>query len=250
MSNPRDRLRRILAEEQRRGYRDDTVTGGLDAFLSRMSAGEDRELRRALLVLPPEGYRGLTPGKRRDWADLALGHAARTRSVAAEGPGHGTRLPPPNPGRRASRPAASRRRVSGPARVAPSQVALETPVEGLPGIRSDIAKKLASLGVRTLRDLLLFFPHRHADYAEMHSIGALRPGEDTTVVGEVWSAAEAQIGRRMKGTEAVVADETGTLRVVWFNQPWIAKQLRTGQRIVLSGRASAFRGRLVMESPE
>ena len=55
-------------------------------------------------------------------------------------------------------------------------------------------------------------------------------------------------GRR--GTEAIVGDETGNVRVVWFNQPYLAKKLPTNTRVVLSGRVSLFGGRHVFESPE
>jgi ATP-dependent DNA helicase RecG len=51
-------------------------------------------------------------------------------------------------------------------------------------------------------------------------------------------------------TEAIVGDETGNVRVVWFNNPYLAKKLTTNTRVVLSGRVSLFGGRHVFESPE
>jgi ATP-dependent DNA helicase RecG len=65
----------------------------------------------------------------------------------------------------------------------------------------------------------------------------------------VWQAQEIRLGGR-RSTEAIVGDETGNVRVVWFNNPYLAKKLTTNDRIVLSGRLSLFKGRHVFQSPE
>lgn len=65
----------------------------------------------------------------------------------------------------------------------------------------------------------------------------------------VWSAAVVRLGRR-PGTQAVVGDDTGTMRVVWFNQPYFAGQLRTNDRILLAGKVTLFNGLKTMEAPE
>jgi len=65
----------------------------------------------------------------------------------------------------------------------------------------------------------------------------------------VWQAQVTMLGGR-RGTEAIVGDETGNVRVVWFNQPYLAKKLPTNTKIVLSGKVSLFHGRPVFESPE
>jgi ATP-dependent DNA helicase RecG len=54
----------------------------------------------------------------------------------------------------------------------------------------------------------------------------------------------------MRSTEAIVGDETGTVRVIWFNQPYLAKRLSTGTRVALSGKVELFRGQKVFQSPE
>jgi ATP-dependent DNA helicase RecG len=65
----------------------------------------------------------------------------------------------------------------------------------------------------------------------------------------VWWARQVLLGGR-PGTEAVVGDQTGTVRVVWFNQPYLARTLTPNARIALSGRVGLFKGRQVFESPE
>jgi ATP-dependent DNA helicase RecG len=103
--------------------------------------------------------------------------------------------------------------------------------------------------VKTIRDLLYFFPHRHLDYSQRKYISQLTEGEEQTIIANVWQAGETRLGGR-RSTEAIVGDETGNVRVVWFNNPYLAKNLPTNTRIVLSGRVSLFGGRHVFESPE
>jgi ATP-dependent DNA helicase RecG len=117
------------------------------------------------------------------------------------------------------------------------------------GISSSLAAKFNRLGVRTIRDLLYFFPHRHLDYSQRKFISQLEVGEEQTIIANVWQAQEARLGGR-RSTEAIVGDETGNVRVVWFNQPYLAKKLATNTRIILSGKVSLFKGRHVFESPE
>ena len=74
-------------------------------------------------------------------------------------------------------------------------------------------------------------------------------GEEQTVLGLIWEARVTNLGAR-KGTEAIIGDETGNIRAVWFNQTYVARQLVTNSWIVLSGKVSAFRGQKVFESPE
>ena len=100
-----------------------------------------------------------------------------------------------------------------------------------------------------MRDLLYFFPHRHLDYSKLKFISQLAEGEEQTIVANVWQAQETRPGGR-RSTEAIVGDETGNIRVVWFNQPYLAKKLTTNEKIMLSGRVSLFKGHHVFLSPE
>jgi ATP-dependent DNA helicase RecG len=112
-----------------------------------------------------------------------------------------------------------------------------------------MAARFKKLGVQTIRDLLYFFPHRHLDYSRTNYISGLSEGEEQTIVANVWQAQVTWLGGR-RGTEAIVGDETGNVRAVWFNNPYVAKSLPTNARVVLSGRVRLFGGRYVFESPE
>ena len=110
-------------------------------------------------------------------------------------------------------------------------------------------KKFAKLGVLTVRDLLYFFPHRHLDYSQRAYVNNLEIGQENTIIANVWESREVQLGTR-SSAEATVGDETGNVRIVWFNQPYMAKSLKTGQRMVISGKVTLFGGMPVFESPE
>ena len=147
--------------------------------------------------------------------------------------------------------APARRPAGNPRRAAKAHPdGLRAPVTVLPYVNTATANKLDKLGIRSVRDLLWHLPHRYDDFSRTRSVSELVPGEEQTVVGTVWSAAETTVGRFKKATEAVIGDHTGNVRVIWFNQPWLARQLPTNARVALSGKVSVFHGVRQMESPE
>lgn len=127
---------------------------------------------------------------------------------------------------------------------------LDTPVRELRKVGEKLEKKLAKLGIETARDLLWHFPFRHEDWRQTAAIGAVRSGMQTTVKGVVrLISARRTPRRRMMMTEAMIEDETGSIRAVWFNQPFIAKTLKQGQSVILSGVIKEDRFGLHMPSP-
>ena len=75
------------------------------------------------------------------------------------------------------------------------------------------------------------------------------PGDNQTAILTVWEARQTMLGKQ-KSTQAVLSDETGNIRATWFNNPWVASQLKHGAKVALSGKVNAFRGSLVFEAPE
>jgi ATP-dependent DNA helicase RecG len=129
--------------------------------------------------------------------------------------------------------------------------ALSAPLTTVPGIGPKSAHTLARLGLETLEDLLWYLPRRYDDYSQLKTIHRLWYGEDVTVIGTVESIDVRPVrGGQMKLIEAVVSDGTGSLRVTWFNQPWIVGQLPPGRAVALSGRVDQYLGKLTMNSPE
>lgn len=244
MSINTEPLRKILELECKKGYVDSAVIGGLDRFL-RNWAGQAIESittphltsRFNKLRLVNSNYASLTKEQRKEWVNSVLDFLAEVE--------HGEREKgETNPVPVVSKPPSSARRQ----RTAVNQ-SIDSPITFIKGISSSLATKFNKLGVKTVRDLLYFFPHRHLDYSQRKPISQLTEGTEETIVANVWQAQEIRLGGR-RSTEAIVGDETGNVRVVWFNNPYLAKKLATNTRLVISGRVSLFKGRHVFESPE
>jgi ATP-dependent DNA helicase RecG len=95
---------------------------------------------------------------------------------------------------------------------------------------------MAALGIETVGDLLEHLPR---DHREARMVAALREGEQATVAVQVRSIASRAVRKRgMRGlVEASVFDESGSMRVTFFNQPWLASRYPPGTRLVLHGKA-------------
>ncbi len=118
-------------------------------------------------------------------------------------------------------------------RSTPSPSRLTEPVE-LPG---GAGKALASLGIETVGDLLEHLPHVHRDRRELKLAAEVGVGEEATVAVTVRGVTVRPMrDRRRKRVEARVVDESGALKAVWFNQPWIARQLGEGSAVLLHGK--------------
>lgn len=126
---------------------------------------------------------------------------------------------------------------------------LDKPVTIIKGVGPKIAEQLERLGATKIRDLLYLFPRRHDDYTLMKPINRLAYGEQVTVIGTIWEV-HARRTRTGEMVQAVVSDGTGQVQVTWFNQSWLATQLRAGMQVVLSGKVEQFMGRPAFNSPE
>ena len=237
-------LRKILELEHQKGYLDSAVIGGLDKFLRGWAAKAAPSItipkllaRFQQLHLTNPDYAAKTKPQRKQWLNEILIWLADAEAI---GEGKAKTAPMPKPGR-----PSPKRKVQS----VPGTQSLDSPITIVKGVSSTLATKFKKLGVETIRDLLYFFPHRHLDYSQRTSIAQLNVGEEQTIIANVWQAYETRLGGR-KSTEAVVGDETGNVRVVWFNNPYLAKKLLPNTRVVLSGRVSVFGGRPVFESPE
>jgi ATP-dependent DNA helicase RecG len=105
------------------------------------------------------------------------------------------------------------------------------------GLTGPAAKAAAGLGLETVGDLLEHLPHTHRDRREARTVASLGVGEEATVAVTVRSVSVRPMrNRRQKRVEARVADETGPMVAVWFNQPWLARQLGEGTPLLLHGK--------------
>jgi ATP-dependent DNA helicase RecG len=118
----------------------------------------------------------------------------------------------------------------------PRPDALERPLTTLPGIGPRLAEAAAEAGMRTIGDLLLRVPHAYRDRSEVRPLGQLKLGEQATILVEVRKASLRRPRRRgLTIVEATVADDSGTAKATWFNQPWLMDRLAAGTTLLLNG---------------
>ncbi|MBK8295351.1 MAG: hypothetical protein IPK93_11535 [Solirubrobacterales bacterium] len=114
---------------------------------------------------------------------------------------------------------------------------LNQPLSVLPGVGPTFEEKAREAGVETVFDLLWRVPRSYGDAPERSLLGDLEPGTTATVIVEIVSSRRIRVRRRgLSVVEARVADSSGERKAVWFNQPWMENQLRSGSGFVLEGR--------------
>jgi ATP-dependent DNA helicase RecG len=123
------------------------------------------------------------------------------------------------------------------------------PVQFLKGVGPARADIFAKLGVVTVGDLLEYFPRDWVFAPEPKKIGQLEPGETAAIVGLVEST-DFQNYRRPAIFEAMVSDETGICRIIWFNGGYLRDQLRPGQAIMAWGKAGEYKHQLQLTNPK
>jgi ATP-dependent DNA helicase RecG len=118
------------------------------------------------------------------------------------------------------------------------EISLETPLYDILGARTPLLKRFEKIGIKTVRDLLWHFPSRYEDFSEICKIDDLEPGELATVQAAIEEVTSRRTRRGLTIIEAMLSDESGTIRAVWFNQPYIANTLHAGRIANFSGKVS------------
>lgn len=129
---------------------------------------------------------------------------------------------------------------------------LNTPVQYLKGIGPKRAKSFSANGVNTIENLLYYFPRRYEDRSNFADISELKVGQVYTIKAQAKACGQRNSWRRraFSITEATLADSTGKISCVWFNQPYLKEYLKTGAALILYGKVEAYKGRLQMNNPE
>ncbi len=116
---------------------------------------------------------------------------------------------------------------------------LSTPVEEIPRVGPAFQKKLKKLGIKTVSQLLYHFPHRYEDFSNLIPVAKAEPGGPFCFQGEILDIKNIRTFRkRMVLTQATLGDETGKLKVLWFNQPYLVNTFKKGERVCLAGKIS------------
>lgn len=125
---------------------------------------------------------------------------------------------------------------------------LLTPIDKIKGVGSKINEQLSSAGIKTVGDLISFYPRAHEDFSRVVDIADIRPGK-ATIKAKCESISTRPVRRGLRITTATLADETGKLQAVWFNQPYREKQLKTGEEFYFSGEFEFNYNRYQLSGP-
>lgn len=126
----------------------------------------------------------------------------------------------------------------------------KTPIEDLFSVGKTYASRLKKIGINTVEDLLYYFPFRYIDYSLISSVNLVQPGEIVTIRGKIIKIKNEYTLTGKKIQKASLADSTGTIEVVWFNQPYLVKTLTPGTLVSLSGKVDLWSKRITLISPE
>lgn len=127
---------------------------------------------------------------------------------------------------------------------------LDRPVESFRYIGPAYLKRLNKLGIKTLQDLFFHFPYRYDDFTNLKKINEIKTGEEVAIQGGVKEIKTRRtFKRKMFITEALINDESGTIRVVWFNQPYLTQSFKKGTKISLAGKVNFSEKGAFLSSP-
>ena len=130
-------------------------------------------------------------------------------------------------------------------------IGLRSTIKDLYRVGETRAKILARLGLRTIQELLFYLPFRYEDFRQTKPIADLKAEESANISGEVTLIQNKRsFKKKVYLTEALVSDDSDTIKIIWFNQPFLTKNLKMGDRVSLSGKVSEQNGQIVMISPQ
>jgi ATP-dependent DNA helicase RecG len=130
------------------------------------------------------------------------------------------------------------------------KLTLETEIQHLPRVGPAISKKLHHLNIRTVAELLQYYPFRYDDFSRIVPIVQLKQDTQCTIRAQINLIANKRAWRRrMYVTECLVSDDTSSLKIVWFNQPFITKLLKQGDTVYFSGKAEHSPYGLQLQNP-
>jgi len=127
---------------------------------------------------------------------------------------------------------------------------LEVSIEKFTRISAAYKTRLKNLGILTMRDLLYHFPSRYQDFSARVNIADLEVDKTACIQGEVESVKIIRIWKRhMTLIEAMITDDTGTVKALWFNQPYLAGTFKKGAIVCLAGKLVEKKGAKYLSSP-
>ena len=129
-------------------------------------------------------------------------------------------------------------------------ISLDSPIKDLNGVGPVVEKGINKLGIVTVFDLLMYFPRKWEDFSVLSKLNAIKPGK-VAVECEVQSIAvrRSHRNKRLTITEAILSDDTGSIKAVWFNQPYIVSTLKKGSSYLFLGNFEFKNNYLSLNNP-
>lgn len=118
----------------------------------------------------------------------------------------------------------------------------------LKGVGPATAKLFESIGVHNIGDLLDFFPRRYNDYSDLLTVSRLKPGQ-VSFKAKISHAKPRYVRRGLHITEAIASDQTGSVKLVWFNQPYRAAAIKAETEYYISGKLELSRQQFAVMNP-
>lgn len=129
-------------------------------------------------------------------------------------------------------------------------MSLQIPIREASKAYKMYASRLEKLGIRNLKDFLFHIPFRYDDYSLISKISQVQAGETVTIKGTV-EEIKNQYTRKFKTLQrAVISDETGNIDILWFNQPFLTRVIKQGDKISISGKVESDKNKFVLISPD
>ena len=234
----------ILSLEQQREYSNTSVVGGLGRFTQfiQTNAPSDHinEIDASLLTNFFSQYQSLSNNSRQESVSACLDwlqdNPAQNRLVLPEMD-------------HTADTSSSNSEKSVPVS---QDKALYGNIQSIRGIGEKNSHHFIKLGMNTIYDMLRYFPRRYQDFSQLKTINRLEYGDELSIIGTIARDLYTRTSKRgnLKITEAVLGDSTGTIKLTWFNQPYLSTQLGKDSSIVVSGKVDIYLGHLVMNSPD
>ena len=127
---------------------------------------------------------------------------------------------------------------------------LSSPIWEIPRVGPQTQKQLKRLGIETIGELIFHFPHRYEDFSNLIPISQAEEGGPFCFQGRITDIRTFRAFRRkMMLTQATIEDETGKIKALWFNQPYLINTLRKGTFVCLAGKVKGKKSSKYLSNP-
>lgn len=127
---------------------------------------------------------------------------------------------------------------------------MERSLRELKGVGEKTEKLFGKLGIRTVEQLLRYYPRSYDAYESVIAIGQLEEGKTAAVLATVVTAVQVTTVRGLTIVTASIADTSGKISVTWYNMPFLRSTLKKGSVLIFRGKLTVKRGKRMMEHPE